>query len=420
MVFRAARIFCGYGPAFLLALLLAFRPGPVRADHVVLGMSAAFTGPSRSLGIEFYRGAMAYFSWANRTRGGIFGHPWSILARDDAYAPDPAVRNTIGFIKEDDVLLLFGYVGTPTTTRVLPLLKSFADRHAFLFFPFTGAQPTREEPYLPFVFNLRDSYRSETRTIVDTCVALGRTRIAILYQADAFGRSGWDGVRRALAGHGLKLAAEATYRRGMAFNESAAAQVAVITEAAPDAVVAVASYEASAAFIRDLRDAGSDTPVFNLSFVGGEALLALLQRLSTASGKDYARNLLATQVVPSYEDLSLPAVREYRAVMDQYAPPPPRDLVGEGYAPLRYSFVSFEGFLGAKALDALFQGFGRVPRRSELAEAARQAHDLDLGLGVPVAFGPTSGQGLQTVYLTTARGGVFAPADPDDLERLRR
>lgn len=411
MTIRALRI--------LLALLLLPWASPSQADEVVLGMSAAFTGPSRSLGIEFYRGAMAYFTWANRTRGGIHGQQWTIQARDDGYSPDPAIHNTIDFIQREDVLLLFGYVGTPTTTRVLPLLKSFAHKHPYLFFPFTGAQPTREAPYMPYVFNLRDSYRSETREIVDKCVQLGRKRIAVLYQADAFGRSGWDGVRRALSWHGLKIEGEATYRRGMAFSESAAAQAALIKAAAPDAVIAVASYEASAAFVRDLRDAGLDVPIFNLSFVGSESLLALLQRLSATTGRDYAQGLFATQVVPSYEDLSLPAVREYRTIMDQYAPPPPRELVSESYAPLRYSFVSFEGFLGAKALDLIFRSYGYVPRRAELATAAERVRGLDLGVGWPVSFDPVDHQGLKKVYFTTARGGVFAPMGADDWERLR-
>ena len=31
-------------------------------DEIVLGVSAAFSGPSRGLGTELYRGAMAWFS----------------------------------------------------------------------------------------------------------------------------------------------------------------------------------------------------------------------------------------------------------------------------------------------------------------------------------------------------------------------
>ncbi|MYA40788.1 MAG: ABC transporter substrate-binding protein, partial [Gemmatimonadetes bacterium] len=40
--------------------------------EIILGMSAAFSGPSRGLGIELYRGAYAYFNHVNRA-GGIGG-----------------------------------------------------------------------------------------------------------------------------------------------------------------------------------------------------------------------------------------------------------------------------------------------------------------------------------------------------------
>ena len=111
---------------------------------------------------------------------------------------------------EDRVFALFGYVGTPTVTRVLPMLKKFQDQTVYLFFPFTGAQPQREPPYADFAFNLRASYRQETAGLVDNFVSLGRKRIAVFYQADAYGRSGWEGVRRALREHGEKIVAEAT------------------------------------------------------------------------------------------------------------------------------------------------------------------------------------------------------------------
>ena len=99
-------------------------------------MSAAFTGPSRELGIELYRGSMAYFEHVNRS-GGIHGRKLVLKAYDDGYNPIPAVDNTVKLIERDNPLLLYGYVGTPTTTRILPLLRKYEDKDAFLFFPFT-------------------------------------------------------------------------------------------------------------------------------------------------------------------------------------------------------------------------------------------------------------------------------------------
>ena len=194
------------------AVQAAFTAVPGDRD-IVLGMSAAFRGPSRGLGIELYRGTMAYLEHVNRN-GGIDGRKIVIKAYDDGYNPLPAIENTIRLVEKDDPFLLYGYVGTPTVTRILPLLKLYQERKIYLFCPFTGALPQRQPPYDQFVFNLRASYYQETAGLVDHLVDIGRERIAVFYQIDAFGRGGWDGVRTALAGKKLRVVGEATYRRG--------------------------------------------------------------------------------------------------------------------------------------------------------------------------------------------------------------
>ncbi|GIV98053.1 MAG: ABC transporter substrate-binding protein [Herpetosiphonaceae bacterium] len=312
-------------------------------------------------------------------------------------------------IEQDDVFLLFDYVGTPTVTRVLPLLKKYSDRHIYLFFPFTGAQPQREPPYNDFVFNFRASYRQETEGLVDHFVDIGRKNIALFYQADAYGRSGWDGVKRALAKHDLKMVAEATYRRGTGYSESLKQQVEILRRSNPDAVIAVGAYAACAAFIRDARDAGWDVPIANVSFVGSENMLSLLLASSEETGKDYTVNLINSQVVPSYEETSLPAVQEYRHLMDTYSVLPPKEVLEPGYTPLRYSFVSFEGFLNAKILVEILKRMGRIPRRDRIREVVESISSLDIGLNQPISFGPDRHQGSDAVYYTTVVDKHFVP-----------
>ncbi|THB69909.1 MAG: ABC transporter substrate-binding protein [Desulfovibrio sp.] len=392
--------------ACLLVLCLAGQA--LAGEPLVLGMSADFTGSSQGLGMELYRGSMAYFQHVNE-QGGVHGRQVEILAYDDQYNPTPAIENTIQLLDTDKVLLLFNYVGTPTVTRVLPLIKSYSGRKVYLFFPFTGAQPQREAPYDDYVFNLRASYRQETEGLVDHLVALGRERIAVFYQADAYGRSGWDGVKRGLAKYGLRIVGEATYRRGAHYDESMAAQVDIIMDSQPHAVISVGSYEACASFIRDARDAGLNVPIANLSFVGSENLLALLEATGNDRGVDYTRDLINSQVVPSYEDLSLPAVREYRQFMDRYNPEPPRGYQGQDYDPLRYSFVSFEGFLNAKVMVHILENLGPDPRLADLAEVTESIHNHDIGIEVNVGFPQERHQGLNVVFYTTVEDGKFVP-----------
>ncbi len=402
--------------AFMLALV--FASGNAYASrNFQLGMSAAFTGPSGGLGVELFRGSVAYFTFLNQ-QGGINGKPIVILPRDDGYQPDPAIQNTIELTQRPDVQCLFGYVGTPTVTRILPLLKGYGGDQKILFFPFTGAESQRQGPYSKYVFNLRASYRQELSELVNKLVGLGRKRIAVFYQADAYGRSGWDGVRRALSFRNLTMVGEATYRRGTGFGQSMDEQVRILAQAKPDVIISIGAYAACAGFIRDARNTGLNVPIANVSFVGSENLLILLERAEKELGKQYTHDLINTQVVPSYEDLSLPAVREYRHLMETIPVPPPFEA-DKAYHSLRYSFTGFEGFLNAKLMTAVLRKM-EESSSGDLMEAAESLHDYDIGIGTSVGFSSDNHQALKRVYFTTVQDGRFVPLSEEQWELWRK
>ncbi len=379
----------------------------VTDSEIVLGMSAAFSGPSRGLGIELFRGASAYFEHVNRN-GGVRGRKIVLKTYDDGYQPDPAVKNTLTLMLEEEVFALFGYVGTPTVTRVLPMLKKFQERQIYLFFPFTGAQPQREPPYGGFAFNLRASYRQETAGLVQNFVDIGRKRIAVFYQADAYGRSGWAGVRQALKPYGERIVGEATYRRGSKFTGVMRDQVEILKATRPDAVICIGAYAACAAFLRDAVDLGLQVPIANVSFVGSENLLNLITQ-GRDDGERYTDLLVNSQVVPSYHDTSIPAVKQYQELMALYAPSAPQELLKESYTPFSHSFVSLEGFLDAKMMVEILDRLGERPERGALEEAVFSITEYDLGIGEAVSFGPERRQGLQKVYYTVVDEGRFVP-----------
>jgi len=377
--------------------------------EIRIGMSAAFTGPTRGLGIELYRGSTAYFSHVNES-GGIFGHKINVIAYDDGYNPVPTIRNTIRLVEDDDVLLLFDYVGTPTVTRMLPLLKIYGgQRELFLFFPFSGAQPQRVRPYGEYVFNLRASYSQEIDALVDYLISRGRSRIAVFYQIDAYGRSGWEAVHKSLAKKGLRVVGEATYYRGTTYQADMKAQVKTIRNSSPDSIISIGAYEACAAFIRDSRDAGLNVPIANVSFVDSENKLKLLLKTGQETGRDYTVNLINSQVVPSCEETELPAVAEYRRLITQYDVMPAKSLIRQDYEPHKYSPVSLEGFLNAKLLVEVLKRLGPNFHPKSVKAVVEGIKDYDLGIGVPVNFGPDKHQGLDAVFLTTVEQGRFVP-----------
>src|SRR5262249_8565203 len=75
------------------------------SKHIKSGMTAAFKGPSAGLGVELYRGALAYYNEVNQ-RGGIHGRSISVVALDDGYEPTPCVKNTIELVEREQVFFL--------------------------------------------------------------------------------------------------------------------------------------------------------------------------------------------------------------------------------------------------------------------------------------------------------------------------
>ena len=132
-------------------------PG-VTGNTILLGESAAFSGPAAKLGEAMREGATAYFNEINQ-QGGVYGRQIKLVSLDDGYEPDRAVANTKALIDDKKVFALFGYVGTPTSYAVKPLVD--AARIPF-FAPFTGAQGLRV-PVDRYIFNIRAGYFDENR-----------------------------------------------------------------------------------------------------------------------------------------------------------------------------------------------------------------------------------------------------------------
>jgi len=116
-------------------------------------------------------------------------------------------------------------------------------------------------------------------------------------------------------------------------------------------------------------------------------------------------------VIPSYHNRELPAVREYRDSMDTRHPSGPMGLTPEDYHPLKYSFVGFEAFLDAKLLTEILRRAGPDISGSRLAKAAESLNDFDLGIDVPVSFGPGRHQAMDTIYYTSVKDGRFLPLE---------
>jgi ABC-type branched-subunit amino acid transport system substrate-binding protein len=369
--------------AIIAAICAACAPGAHAQDgitptSILVGQSAAFTGPAAQLGIQMRDGAKLWFDQVN-AQGGVNGRRIELKSRDDKYESKLAAENTKKLIEEDRVFLLFAYVGTPTSQASLPI---FTEARVPFVAPFTGAELLRA-PFNRYIFNVRASYFDETEKIVEHLVRTGVKRFAVFYQNDAYGQAGLEGVRRALARRNMQIAATGTVERNT-INVGEA--VKTINAAQPEATVMISAYTSVAEFVKQMKAAGSISQFFNVSFVGSKAL-------AEALGKD-GHGVMISQVVPFPWSPLTPIVKEYLDAVKR-----------SGNVDVNFS--SLEGYIAAKVLVEGLRRAGKDPTREKFVSAMESMSNYEIG-GFAVRFAPDNHNGSQYVDLSMiGRDGKF-------------
>lgn len=353
----------------------------VSKDKILFGQVAALNGPAQALGQGMREGLLAAFEEANRA-GGINGRKLELKSIDDSYEPEKTIVAINQAINEDRVFALVGAVGTPTSKAGQPIAT--AAKVPFIG-PFTGAEFLRN-PFNRYVVNVRSSYFQETEAWIEHLTTdLGVSRIAILYQDDAFGLAGLAGVKRAMAKRNMALVAEGTFKRNTTAIKSALLE---IMKAQPQAVVTVGPYKPIAAFIKLARQLKVDAAFVAISFVGSDLLAQELANQGTG--------VVVSQVVPFPGDRSLPVVVSYQAALAALSPKS------------KPGFVSLEGYLvGVLVVQALKRIPGDPTREAFLDAIEREPFDLG---GVKFSYSTTQNQGSNQVYFTVLQAdGTFSP-----------
>lgn len=369
-----------------LALLIVFgvpwthacaEPG-VTDSEILIGQSAALSGPAEQLGKQMRLGAQVYFDQVNQA-GGINGRKIRLLSIDDGYEPDRAKANTAKLVNENNVFALFGYVGTPTSLAALPV---FTEAKVPFVGPFTGAQALRE-PFNRYIFNVRAGYNEEAEEIVSHLLTLSLKRIAIFYQNDAYGQAGLKGVTEALARRKMQPVVTAMAERN---STDIAAAVKSIGPLKADAVIMVSAYKTVGAFVKLMKKEGFNPQFHNVSFVGSVALAKELG----AEGSGVA----VAQVVPFPWNGSLKITRDYQEVMK---------TAGQKSV----DFVSLEGYIAARVLVEGVRRAGRDLTREKLIGGLESMSKVDIG-GFPISYSKTNHNASSFVDLTIiGKNGQF-------------
>lgn len=164
------------------------------ANEIRLGQTVPFSGPVSVAGVVGYA-SLAYFDAINKA-GGVNGRQIKLNVLDDGYSPPKTVEATRRLVEDDNVLLMYGSVGTPTNAAVEKYLNQ---RNVPQLFITTGASRFREPKTFPWTMAFIPGYVAEGRAMARYVLeTVASPKIALLYQDDDLGKDFRAGFRSGL------------------------------------------------------------------------------------------------------------------------------------------------------------------------------------------------------------------------------
>ncbi len=209
-------------------------------------------------------------------------------------------------------------------------------------------------------------------------------QVAVFAQQDGYGDAGFRGVARMMRNK-YGRDAEQILRVGHPRNSEDidGAVQAILDRKEIRAVVMVSTYRPASRFIQKVKAARPDMLFANVSFVGSNALAEELRQF----GPEFTDGVIVTQVVPYVESQSS-AVMKFRELLAEYQPNE------------QATFLALEGYLDATLLGEGLRRAGDDLTTDSLIDALESIHNLDLGVGAPINFGPSEHQGSHKVWGT--------------------
>ena len=196
--------------AFVAGGAGAAQYGPGVTDtEIKIGQTMPYSGPISAQGVMTGKTMQAYFDKVN-DEGGINGRKIKLVSLDDGYSPPKTVEQTRKLVEQDDVLLIFGTLGTPTNlaTRKYLNLKSVPQ-----LFITTGVTKFGEPKTFPWTMAWMPNFSIEAGAYAAHVLkAKPNAKIGILYQNDDYGKDLVAGLKKGLGDKAQQLiVAEASY-----------------------------------------------------------------------------------------------------------------------------------------------------------------------------------------------------------------
>src|ERR1700744_3530880 len=224
-----------------------YDPGATDTE-IKIGNIMPYSGPASAYA-TIGKTEAAYFKMINAA-GGINGRKVNFISYDDGYSPPKAVEQARKLVEDDEVLLIFNPLGTPSNSAIHKYMNAKKVPQVFVS---SGAAKWNDPKNFPWTIGWQPSYQVEARIYAAYILKnfSGKT-IGILYQNDDFGKDYVIGLREGLGDQAGKLIAiEASYETTAPTVDS---QVVQIKTANPDIFINVATPKFAAQAIKKVGE----------------------------------------------------------------------------------------------------------------------------------------------------------------------
>ena len=348
-----------------------YDPG-VTDTEIKIGQTAPYSGPVSAYG-TIGKAMAAYLAKVN-DEGGVNGRKLRLISLDDGFSPPKTVEQTRKLVEDDNVLLIFGTVGTPTNSAIYRYLNA---RRVPQLFIISGNPKLVDPARYPWTMPMHYSFDLEAAVYAKYLLqAKPNARIAILYQNDDFGKTLAAAFKRTLGERARTMViAETTYELT---DPTVDQQVISLQASGADTLVDFSTTKAAAQAIRKVYDIGW-RPLHLITFPASSMEMTL-----RPAGLEKSVGLVSATFMKDIHDPALvndPGVRDYRAWFKKYYPDGNVD-----------DERNEQGYLTAQALVHVLKQCGDDLSRENVMRQAAHLDGVQLPLllpGIKLTTSPT-------------------------------
>src|SRR5579883_1582374 len=390
---QSRREFCATAIASIVASAASTKAAEKQYDpgatdtEIKIGQTVPHSGPGSLYGV-LGRVGEAYFQMLN-DKGGINGRKVTFLTLDDAYSAPKCVEATRRLVEQDEVLALYGSLGTAPQTAVHKYLNSKGVPQLLLN---TGASKWNDPKNYKWTMAGLPLYPTEARILARHVIAVKpNAKVGILYQNDDFGRDFLGPFKKTLedAGGTAKVIMEQTYDLS---DPTVDSQLINLSKSGAEVFYNITTGKATSQSIRKVAELGWKPLQLLSAGSTGRSILS-------AAGFDNAAGIVAIRYakdagVPRWE--KDPEVMGFEELRQKYLPSVDPD-----------NTIAYAGYGQAVTMGEILRRCGNeLTRESVLRQAANLNgfHSPFFLDGVVYNYTPDDYTPMKTLYISIFNG----------------